>query len=245
MILSLTATCYFEWHVAVLLYEGIIGWYQIQATVTKKPPWVYKYHTDSSTCSAEREAGPSLGWTGGEVFWVGTFGGACGSDSRVEVTTGAASGVPFSGILCKMKAAVKFVRECVGIDTVSTHAFHLVCYFHFVGSLTLFGVWMGDRASRSVMGNSSPRLLRSSYTYTTPTREGELRNASAHDCGWVWGNTMRMFHNTVHRPKQRQKNKKTRKARGRPPSNVIIPARLWFHTMQQRNVQRYLNHKEG
>lgn len=49
--------------------------------------------------------------------------------------------------------------------------------------LTLFGVWMGDRASRSVMGNSSPRLRRSSYTCTTPAKEGVLRKASAHDCG--------------------------------------------------------------
>lgn len=148
MILSLTATCYFEWHVAVLLYEGIIGWYQIQATVTKKHPWVYKYHTDSSTCSAEREAGPSLGWTGGEVFWVGTLGGACGSDSRVEVTTGAASGVPFSGILCKMKAAVKFVRVCR----------HRYCIYTCISFGVLFSLCRQSHPIWSVNGGQSVQV---------------------------------------------------------------------------------------
>lgn len=95
--------------------------------------------------------------------------------------TGVVSGVPFSGILCKMKAeTVKSGREI-------QYVFEFVS--HSVDRLTLLGVWMGDRASRSVMGNSRPRLLRSSYTYTTPAREGELRNASAHD----WRMTQRTY----------------------------------------------------
>lgn len=138
----------------------------------------------SSTCSAERETGPSLGWTGGEVFWVGTLEGACGCDWCEGAAAGIVSGVPFSGILCKMKSAVTSVREVRCRDRDLYNAFDLVSCFHFVDGLTLFGVWMGDRASRSVMGNSRPRLLKSSYTYTTPAREGELRNASAHDCEW-------------------------------------------------------------
>lgn len=72
------------------------------------------------------------------------------------------------------------VRYSVETDL---YIFDSVCYFYLAGSLTLFGVCMGDRASKSVMGNSKPRLLKSSYTYTTPAREGELRNASAHDWG--------------------------------------------------------------
>ena len=47
--------------------------------------------------------------------------------------------------------------------------------------VTLCGVWMGDRASRSVMGNSRPLRRRSSYTHTTPDRDGAFRKASAHD----------------------------------------------------------------
>lgn len=39
---------------------------------------------------------------------------------------------------------------------------------------------MGDRASRSVIGNSRPLFFRSSYTHTTPESDGTLRNASAH-----------------------------------------------------------------
>ncbi|TNN28494.1 hypothetical protein EYF80_061358 [Liparis tanakae] len=82
---------------------------------------------------------------------------------------------------------------CAGAATA-----FLVSGVSFSDSLTLLGVWMGDRASRSVMGNSRPRLLRSSYTHTTPAREGELRNASAHDCR---GGMMRirdsLFHATV------------------------------------------------
>lgn len=70
-----------------------------------------------------------------------------------------------------------------------------VSYFHFVDTLTLFGVWMGDRASRSVMGNSRPLFLKSSYTCTTPAKEGELRNASAHDCKWEGENVMKYSEN--------------------------------------------------
>ena len=39
---------------------------------------------------------------------------------------------------------------------------------------------MGERASRSGMGTSRPRLFRASETPTTPAREGEFRKASAH-----------------------------------------------------------------
>lgn len=65
-----------------------------------------------SSCAAEREPGGSLGWTGGEAFWVGTLGAACAGDGWVEVTAGVASGVPFSGIVCEMKAAVT-CRCCI------------------------------------------------------------------------------------------------------------------------------------
>lgn len=78
--------------------------------------------------------------------------------------------------------ALQDLSERYGTITIQTFKWSFV--FSLEDSLTLFGVWMGDRASRSVMGNSRPRLLRSSYTCTTPTREEELRNASAHD--WRW-----------------------------------------------------------
>lgn len=128
----------------------------------------------SDTCSAEREAGPSLGWTGGEVFGVGAVEGAGSWDCSGGA--GVVSGVSFSGILCKINA-----------DRYNTDRPYIQCMMDFILCIvfvhrpTLLGVWMGDKASRSVMGNSRPRLLRSSYTYTTPARAGELRKASAHD----------------------------------------------------------------
>lgn len=39
---------------------------------------------------------------------------------------------------------------------------------------------MGDRASKSAIGNSTPFLFSSSYICTTPVRSGLLRKASAH-----------------------------------------------------------------
>lgn len=45
---------------------------------------------------------------------------------------------------------------------------------------TRWGVCIGERVSRSDVGNSMPFLLSSSYTWTTPVRSGLLRNASAH-----------------------------------------------------------------
>lgn len=58
----------------------------------------------SCTCSAERETGPSLGWSGGEVFRLGVLEGPCGCDWGVRTVAGGVSGVPFSGMLCKIKA---------------------------------------------------------------------------------------------------------------------------------------------
>lgn len=46
--------------------------------------------------------------------------------------------------------------------------------------LTRWGVWIGDRASKSAMGNSTPFLFSSSYMCTTPVRSGLLLKASAH-----------------------------------------------------------------
>lgn len=43
-----------------------------------------------------------------------------------------------------------------------------------------WGVWIGDRASKSAMGNSIPFLFSSSYMCTTPVRSGLLLKASAH-----------------------------------------------------------------
>lgn len=63
--------------------------------------------------------------------------------------------VPFSGILCKMK--VEIMKRVGEIQHIDIHVFD-----HSIYKLTLLGVWIGDRASRSVMGNSRPRLLRSS-----------------------------------------------------------------------------------
>lgn len=142
----------------------------------------------SNTSSAVSVTGPSVGWTGGEVFWGEAPGGACGCDWCMGAATAVVSGVPFSGILCKMKAERHSTNRYLYI--------HLLwCNTFFFFSLTLFGVWIGDRASRSVMGNSRPRLLRSSYTYTTPAKEGELRNASAQDWRWEGEQMMKDYEN--------------------------------------------------
>lgn len=187
------------------------------------------------TCSAESDTGPSLGWTAGGGFWVEAGGGAWACDWCVGAVTAGVSTVPFSGILWEMKAE--------GYSEMHSHLHVLIRWgtIQSEDSLTLFGVWIGDRASRSVIGNSKPLLLRSSYTYTTPAREGELRNASAHD--WRWQREDMMRQSTQCKTKITcEKNKKTRKASWRENrkkqstaftglslSNVIIPASLWLH----------------
>lgn len=125
----------------------------------------------------------------------------------------------------------------------------------YVGSLTLFGVWMGDRASRSVIGNSSPRLLRSSYTYTTPTREGELRNASAHDCGWMnrthdsrgwgWVSPKSVFSNTVRWAKQRLHVQRTeRREKQQACLYLMLSVLPVLLRHKHRNVSRYPSDKD-
>lgn len=86
---------------------------------------------------------------------------------------------------------------------------------------------MGDRASRSVMGNSRPRFLKSSYTCTTPPSEAVLRKASAHDCRVDTGAT---HGGNVRRQSQNK-------------ANIIIPVRLGFHMRKQRNASKYSKRK--
>lgn len=146
------------------------------------------------------------GYTGGSLWlWL-----LCGSDNGGRLCS------PVFWNTLHEKNSGDICHRSTAQRKIVTRAFHMPCYFRFVDSLTLFGVWMGDRASRSVMGNSRPRLLRSSYTYTTPDREGELRNASAHDCVWKKEGMTAHDENDwfcigVHGPKQRLHVKRTRR----------------------------------
>ena len=168
------------------------------------------------TCSAEREAGPSLDETVGEVFWVGTLAGACGCDCCVGVTAGVASAVPFSGILYKKKKKQQWHL----LQKYSVEEDIYVCILYGV----LFSLCRQSHPIRSVDGRQSIQVCHGELQTSSsevviyvhhPRQRGRatkrispwlcVEERTHDDTQTHW------FCNRVHGPKQRLHVKRTRR----------------------------------